>query len=154
MATGSETEKRGIAPASSVAPVDPTWAVVLLGGPSRSDLGAALTTGAPVCHSLGVGLKVLHTDESIGHEMATRFPSVSWLTVAAGTTEAERRAVGFAAAGTDIVVFARPRDMADAGWLAALTWRSGAGNGRRSDPSPEWAVRLAERGVPGALGDR
>ena len=153
MPTGSEIEMKAVPAAAKVIAVGPSCTVVLVSGPDRAELTSALATGAPVCQALGLALKVLNTDESFTREMATRFPSVSWLTVASGATDGERRRIGFMAAGTDIVLFARPREMSDPAWVAGLRARFEPGPRSSAEPSPEWAVLLAERGVPGALGD-
>jgi hypothetical protein len=152
MATESRTQHGSSRPRAAPRAA-PSCAVVLLAASDRSVLEGTLAVGAPICDALGVGLWVLHADAGMEREMATRFPSVCWLTTATGATDAERRAIGFRAAGTDLVLFAGLREMADPGWLAALGARREAEPRPSIEPTPEWVTLLADRGVPGALGE-
>jgi hypothetical protein len=59
-----------------------------------------------------------------------------------------------AATATDIVVFVEPSEIDGNGWIADLELRAGISRARSREPSLEWSILLAQRGVPGAIGDR
>jgi len=112
-----------------------------------------LNSAAPLCQSLEIAVSVVVESEAIARHLRVSFPGVQFLMVSPGLPEEERRTLALRAAGGDLVVFARETGMLNGGWREALSRQTGLLDPPADESLTEWAGRLAQLGVPGALGD-
>jgi hypothetical protein len=127
--------------------------VVVLSEGTREELVAALNASAPFCQSLAISVSVVVESDAIARHLQLSFPGVQFLMVSPGLPEEERRTMALRAAGGDLVVFARESGLLNGGWRQAIGRQAGLSDEPAGEPSSEWARRLAQLGVPGALGD-
>jgi hypothetical protein len=131
----------------------PRVSVVILSEGRREELVAALNSAMPLCQSHAIAVSVVVESEALSRHLQLSFPAVQFLMVSPGLPEEERRTMALRAAGGDLVVFARESGMLNGGWREALGRQAGHSDEPAGEPSAEWARRLAQLGVPGALGD-
>jgi len=131
----------------------PRFSVVILSGGAREELAGALNSAVPFCQDLAIRVFVVVESEALVREFGIGYPEVQFLMVAPGLPPAERRATGLRAASGDVVVFSNEGGLLGGGWRKALSRQTGTSHEPPEEPSPEWAARLTQRGVPGALGD-
>ena len=131
----------------------PRVAVVILSESTREELIAALNSAVPLCQSLAISLSVVVESEAVVRHLRVSYPGVQFLMVSADLPGEERRAVGLRAAAGNLVVFTTEAGVLNGHWREALGRQAGISHEPADEPSPEWAARLTQLGVQGALGD-
>jgi len=127
--------------------------VVILSEGTREELVAALNLAIPLCLPLAITVSVVVESEAVARHLRVSYPGVKFLMVGPSLPEAERREMGLRATPGDLVVFASEAGVLNGGWGEALGRQVGLSQEPSHEPSPEWAARLTQLGVPGALGD-
>jgi hypothetical protein len=97
----------------------PTVSVLITSAGDLAKLDAGLGLLEPPCRARGWQLVVVRSgDGSVGWQLKTRYTSVQFLNAPAGTTVADMRVIGMAAADGDIVIFGEDHQVTP-DWIAS-----------------------------------